>query len=126
MFVLYTFTLGEIELYQANPLIEDIIHLGGWPVIEGSDWNEKSFDWITMTGKMKSKGFNHNILLAIFVGPDFKESTKNRAQVNTFKYFNVKTLLPSFSYLNQIEIYLFFFFSLYLTITLVGEMKVNE
>lgn len=72
---------GEIESYQANPLIEDIIHLGGWPVIEGSDWNEKSFDWITMTGKMRTKGFNHNILVAIFVGPDFKDSTKNRAQV---------------------------------------------
>lgn len=74
-------TSGKIEAYQADLLVSDIIEVGGWPVIEGPKWNERSFDWITTILKFRKMGFNHNIFLALFVGPDVRNSTRHVAQV---------------------------------------------
>ena len=74
-------TTGNIEAYQAHPLIDSIIELGGWPVVENHAWNEESFNWIDTIIQFRKMGFNHNIFISVFVGPDFKNSTRHVAQV---------------------------------------------
>ena len=76
------FSAANIDDYQAAPLVEDIIELGGWPVVEGDSWDHRSFSWTSTLIRLRKLGFNHNIFFAIYVGPDFKNSTRHVAQVH--------------------------------------------
>lgn len=51
-------------------------------MVENHEWNEASFNWIDTIINFRKMGFNHNIFVSIFVGPDFKNSTRHVAQVS--------------------------------------------
>jgi len=89
----------NIETYQASPLIDDIIEMGGWPVVENHEWRQESFNWLDTIIKFRNKGFNHNIFISIFVGPDFKNSTRHVPQVDqgSLGLPNRKYLLKGFN-----------------------------
>ena len=38
--------LDKIEEVGLDPLKSMLQQMGGWPVLEGEDWNETQFSWI--------------------------------------------------------------------------------
>ena len=48
----------------------------------GDDWIPEAFDWQETIAKLRQ--FNNDILVAIWVGPDGKDSEKNIVQVSLF------------------------------------------
>ena len=71
-----------IESRKEGPLLRLLTTLGGWPVIMGDDWIPEAFDWQETIAKLRQ--FNNDILVAIWVGPDGKDSEKNIVQVSLF------------------------------------------
>ncbi|XP_035209108.1 membrane metallo-endopeptidase-like 1, partial [Stegodyphus dumicola] len=61
----------------SEPLKKVLKDLGGWPVIEGDNWNPQSFDWIDTLIKLRTKGFNHDILIGLSLVKDPYDSTNH-------------------------------------------------
>lgn len=53
--------------------------LGGWPVLDGDSWNASRFNWVDTVTTLRQ--FNNDILLAVWVGPDGKDSDDYIVQV---------------------------------------------
>ena len=68
---LYRFS-EVIESRRETPLVDLLRSYGGWPVLEGEEWNATDFDWISTITRLRT--FNNDILVAIWVGPDGKDS----------------------------------------------------
>lgn len=92
MRVIYKQCMNESvkDEYGNKPLIDSIVEIGGWPVIEGQRWSkDESFDWLETSLEFRKRGFNHNLFVAIFVGPDVKNNTRHVAQASLFLSFFV-------------------------------------
>ncbi|MEO2044064.1 MAG: hypothetical protein ABGX43_05635 [Nitrospinaceae bacterium] len=68
-----------IETRKEVPLLKLLESLGGWPVLQGDNWNAVAFDWQETVAKLRE--FNNDILVAVWVGPDGKESDEYIVQV---------------------------------------------
>ncbi|XP_039280391.1 neprilysin-2 [Nilaparvata lugens] len=64
-----------IEEKSATPVLSILKELGGWPVLEGSDWNEAEWDWKKSVYTFREKGFSVDYFLDFSVGVDLKNST---------------------------------------------------
>nr|AWI63381.1 neprilysin-11-like isoform X4 [Sogatella furcifera] len=64
-----------IEEKGAKPVLSILKELGGWPVLEGSDWNEAEWDWKKSVYTFREKGFSVDYFLDFSVGVDLKNST---------------------------------------------------
>ena len=86
-FILY---LAEgIEKLGADPLKKVLKNLGGWPVVEGSKWDESNFDWIDALIAFRKFGYSHDILLDLSVTADYRN--------NTVHIIDVSKMLQKFS-----------------------------
>ncbi|CAH1111368.1 unnamed protein product [Psylliodes chrysocephalus] len=57
--------------------INDILkQLGGWPVLEGKNWNEREFDWKTSVSKFRTVGYGVDYFIDFSVVSDVKNSTR--------------------------------------------------
>ncbi|XP_063988790.1 neprilysin-2 isoform X2 [Diachasmimorpha longicaudata] len=65
-----------IEAQGLKPLLNILQKLGGWPVLDGDQWNEEGFDWIQSVYKFKDLGYSVDYFLDFSVGVDLKNSTK--------------------------------------------------
>nr|WBW70057.1 venom protein [Lampona murina] len=72
-------TIGSAS---SKPLKEVLKKLGGWPMMEGTKWNESKFDWIQSLISFKELGFDHNILLNLSVSADEKNSRVNKIHLS--------------------------------------------
>ncbi|KAJ8664532.1 hypothetical protein QAD02_006194 [Eretmocerus hayati] len=54
----------------AKDLKELFTQLGGWPLIEGSSWDESEFDWKIMMSKFRKVGLNHDHFIRLAIIPD--------------------------------------------------------
>ena len=77
-------------------------HLGGWPVIMGDEWIPEAFDWQETIAKLRQ--FNNDILVAIWVGPDGKDSEKNIVQVSSHAVNNFSCWFLNPNYLFQFKL----------------------
>ncbi|XP_035226069.1 neprilysin-2-like [Stegodyphus dumicola] len=50
-----------------GPLKEVVNELGGWPMIEGENWDNASFDWMETLIKLRKMGFSHNMFMNLSV-----------------------------------------------------------
>ncbi|XP_030765452.1 neprilysin-2 isoform X1 [Sitophilus oryzae] len=67
-------TLIEQEgLTTIHSILSD---LGGWPVLEGLQWNEGDFDWRESVYKFRKLGYSVDYFIDFSVGIDVKNSTK--------------------------------------------------
>lgn len=80
--------------------------LGGWPVLEGDNWDAGSFSWLQSVYKFREVGFSVDYFLDFSVTTDLKNSTKRTIDVSpspqatpsNFKSFVCVLLVgPSFS-----------------------------
>lgn len=82
------------ELYKAcmnKTAIEDdglktikgILHdLGGWPALEGDDWDEKAFNWKEAIYNYRKTGYSVDYLIDFSVGIDLKNSSRRLIDVS--------------------------------------------
>ncbi|KAL3280926.1 hypothetical protein HHI36_004152 [Cryptolaemus montrouzieri] len=66
----------DIELHSMNTIKAIIHRLGGWPVVEGYNWNEASFDWIETLLKLRDSGMVYSMFMDFIVEQDNKNSSK--------------------------------------------------
>ena len=75
----------KIEEMGTKPLIELLEDLGGWPVLQGNEWNESEFDWVELMAMLRT--YNNDILLSEMVGADITNSSYHIIQVNATVFF---------------------------------------
>ncbi|KAL1464403.1 hypothetical protein WDU94_004053 [Cyamophila willieti] len=71
-----------LDRLGVQPMKVIIDKLGGLPVVDGDRWDASRFSWINTTYKLRELGFNHNLLINIGAGPDFKNSTRRRLLID--------------------------------------------
>lgn len=49
---------------------DSLRQIGGWPVLEGSNWIEKDFDWKSVTYKLRELGFEFEFFITMDIVPD--------------------------------------------------------
>lgn len=67
--------VSAIEADGSKTLKEILRELGGWPVLEGSTWNENAFDWKETLYKFLKKGFSIDYLINFSVTADARNSS---------------------------------------------------
>lgn len=72
---------ASIEKRGVQPLIDLTKSYGGWPVIEGNQWNESSWNWYDVYKKMFVGGLNLSPLFQLKISPSLVNSTLNRLNV---------------------------------------------
>ncbi|XP_054166758.1 neprilysin-2-like [Oppia nitens] len=65
-----------IEKIGDKPLVDLLLKFGGWPVIEPTKWDENNFNWFDSYIKLRQYGLYDNVLMAIFVDIDDKNTSK--------------------------------------------------
>lgn len=74
-------TLIEQEgLRTIHQILKD---LGSWPVLEGANWDEGSFDWRKSVYKFRVMGYSVDYFMDFSVGVDVKNSTKRIIDVSS-------------------------------------------
>jgi len=68
---------AEIEKVGNTPILKVLSDLGGWPVIEGPEWDKEKFDWLQSLIDYRNLGFSHDILMDLSVTPDFRNNTQH-------------------------------------------------
>lgn len=69
--------ISAIEKIGDTPLHLALKRFGGWPIIDGSNWNASNFDWIDTLIKFREHGFNHDVLIDLSVMPDYRNNTRH-------------------------------------------------
>lgn len=70
-----------IEQQGLNPLLNILQKLGGWPVLEGDQWNENEFNWKESVYKFREMGYSVDYFIDFSIGVDLKNSTKRTIDV---------------------------------------------
>lgn len=76
--------LSAIEKLGIESLKNSLHELGGWPVVEGPNWNETMFDWINVTKKIRQIGFKPEMFITFKLIADVMNNTKNMIFVCDF------------------------------------------
>ncbi|RZF35771.1 hypothetical protein LSTR_LSTR012069 [Laodelphax striatellus] len=64
-----------IEEKGAKPMLSILKELGGWPVLEGSNWKEADWDWKKSVYSNRKKGLPTNYFINCHVSTDIKNSS---------------------------------------------------
>ncbi|XP_017759283.1 PREDICTED: membrane metallo-endopeptidase-like 1 isoform X2 [Eufriesea mexicana] len=65
-----------IEQQGLEPLLNILRKLGGWPILEGEQWNEDDFNWKESVYKFREMGYSVDYFIDFSIGVDLKNSTK--------------------------------------------------
>lgn len=71
-----------VEALGLEPFNKIIQQIGGWPAVEGEEWNETAWDWIESVRQMRAIGLTTNYILATSVGAHLKNSTTRSFRVS--------------------------------------------
>ncbi|XP_074115378.1 neprilysin-2-like isoform X2 [Cotesia typhae] len=66
---------SAIEENGLNPLKDKFNKLGGWPVLEGSEWKEDDFSWTKATYTLRELGYSFDYLFSIDITVDLKNNS---------------------------------------------------
>lgn len=67
---------GAIEARGVQPLLDMLRRLGGWPVLDANNWDEKSFSWEQSVYKFRDAGYSVDYFIDFSISVDVKNSTK--------------------------------------------------
>ncbi|KAI5692897.1 hypothetical protein M8J75_003309 [Diaphorina citri] len=70
----------QIELQGLDHMKSILKQLGGWPVLEGTSWDEGSFTWEDSVYKSRRYGYGVDYFLAFGVGVNLKNNTERVIQ----------------------------------------------
>ena len=68
--------LERIEELGVKPLLDSLQYLGGWPVLEGDEWDSDGFQWWEQVYQSSVGGFGHGNIISLNVQADAKDSSK--------------------------------------------------
>lgn len=72
----------QIEEYGLKPLIQIHASLGGWPCVDGDNWNPNStWNWRDGNKELLNAGFGHAYLFVISIDTDMRNSSRKRIVV---------------------------------------------
>lgn len=83
------------EKNSVESLKNYIHYFGGWPVLEGDNWEEKNFNWQEIIYDMHKAGFGSSCLLRIYVFLDPKNSARTVLFVNICRQEPISTMRNS-------------------------------
>lgn len=66
-------TTDEHTIEQMKDILGE---LGGWPVVVGSAWQSRNFNWIETVKKFRRRGLNTDAIFTLSVETDLKNSSK--------------------------------------------------
>lgn len=72
-----------IEDRGIKPLADILEAFGGWPVVKGDLWCDKEFNWIEIVKRFRRMGLDTNVIFALSVVTDLKNSTKRVLDVSS-------------------------------------------
>ena len=64
-----------IEEKDISPLINRLKAMGGWPLLEGTSWDQEGFKWYDMVYKFRDMGYSVDYLVDFSVTTDLKNSS---------------------------------------------------
>ena len=67
--------LEKIEEVGLDPLKTMLKEMGGWPVLEGSNWDEDKFSWIDTVYTFRNHGYSTDYLIDFSIVTDSKNSS---------------------------------------------------
>ena len=67
--------LDQIEKVGLEPLKQMLKEMGGWPVLEGSSWDESQFSWIETVYTFRAHGYSTDYLIDFSIVTDSKNSS---------------------------------------------------
>lgn len=70
-----------------KPLIDIHKSLGGWPVVEGENWDESQWSWTKSVKDFRARGYSADYILDFSVGTDLKNSTRRIIDVGKNFFF---------------------------------------
>ena len=65
----------RIEELGFSPLKSVLKKMGGWPLLEGSSWDQDGFKWYEMVYKFRENGYSVDYLVDFSVTTDLKNSS---------------------------------------------------
>ena len=66
---------GMIEQRGLTTLKNILKKLGGWPLLEGENWDQEGFRWFNMVYKFREVGFSADYLVDFSVTADLRNSS---------------------------------------------------
>lgn len=57
-------------------MVEILNRYGGWPVVEGENWEADNWDWVAAKKNILNDGLVDDLILEFSVRPDFRNSSK--------------------------------------------------
>lgn len=73
---------SAIETDGLTTIKEILLKLGGWPALEGDNWDEDSFDWKQAIYNYRETGYSIDYLIDFSVGIDLKNSSRRIIDVS--------------------------------------------
>lgn len=70
-----------VEAMGLEPFIKILRQIGGWPAVEGEQWNEQDWDWIKKVRIMRDIGLTTSYLVSTSVGAHLKNSSTRALRV---------------------------------------------
>ncbi|CAG2158276.1 unnamed protein product [Oppiella nova] len=70
---------------ETEPLMKYIQQLGGWPVLEGSHWNESNFNFSDLMTKLRRFGFKTDLFFKLRVAPNMKRNKEFKIYILLLK-----------------------------------------
>lgn len=94
--------IEKIGLSTIKGMVEE---LGGWPVVVGSDWNERDFDWKKVTYQLRHMALSDSKIISVYIGLDDYNSTKRVLKVRSL----LSIAWTNESQVTESEVYFFVF-----------------
>ena len=66
---------GLIEKKGLQPLQQKLKKMGGWPVLEGDDWDPSSFTFKDSVYRFRQNGYSESYFIWFYILADFKNSS---------------------------------------------------
>lgn len=80
--------IEEIGLDEMRTIYASV---GGWPIVEGDDWNVNStWSWTKSIQQIANAGFEYSFLFILSVDADMKNSTHRRVVVSIYSKNKIK------------------------------------
>jgi neprilysin len=93
-----------IELRGIAPIKNLIDSLGGWPVVDGTNWNEGNWTWQKNIKDSTAVGLNHDHLFTFGISTDNRNRSRKvffvrqfdllNGNVDDFTFYNCRWLVP--------------------------------
>lgn len=68
--------LEHLEELGVKPLLDSLEFFGGWPVLQGDEWDSAGFQWWQQVYRISKGGFSHDQIISVDVQTDAKDSSK--------------------------------------------------